>query len=294
MSTTLSTPRMAGVSASKTETAAAWGLMALYAASRFLQVYPGRTPLVVVVGLHVVPPLIFTLLHGARSYGWRGIFTFVAISLVVGNLIEDLGVRTGFPFGHYYFTDAMGPKISVVPILLGLAYVGMAYLSWTLARLLLGGAGRNLSGWRVVTLPLVAAFVMVAWDLSQDPVWSTILHLWIWVQGGPYFGVPLSNFAGWCLDMYLIYQLFALYQWKRAAGVPAQPAGYWRQAVVFYALSAAGNLLLLIPRPGLAVVADATGEQWKVADITATCALVTVFTMGAFALLAWARAGEPD
>jgi hypothetical protein len=27
-------------------------------------------------------------------------------------------LRTGFPFGHYYFTDVMGPKIFQLPVLL--------------------------------------------------------------------------------------------------------------------------------------------------------------------------------
>jgi len=50
-----------------------------------------------------------------------------------------------------------------------------------------------------------------------------------------------------------------------------------------------GNPLLIIPRAGLSVVSDPTGKQWKVSDITGTCALVTIFTMGSFAPLAWAR-----
>ena len=188
-----------------------WALLVLYAAARVLQIFPGKVPIGVVVALHVLPPIVFALIHGAMFYQWRGILIFFAICLVVGNIFENVGVRTGFPFGHYYFTDLMGPKLFVVPIQLGLAYLGMAYLSWTLARLILGGMRNPLEGSRVVTLPLVAAFIMVAWDFSQDPVWSTILHLWIWQQGGAYFGVPVSNFLGWYLTVYVFYQLFALY-----------------------------------------------------------------------------------
>ena len=36
----------------------------------------------------------------------------------------------------------------------GLAYVGMAYLGWTLGRLILEGVQIPLVGWHVVTLPL--------------------------------------------------------------------------------------------------------------------------------------------
>lgn len=214
---------------------------------------------------------------------------FVLIILMVGNVFENVGVRTGFPFGHYYFTDLMGPKIFAVPIMLGLAYVGMAYLSWTLARLILGDLRAPLAGSRIVTLPLVAAFIMVAWDFSMDPVWATVLRAWVFPGGGAYFGVPISNFAGWYLTVYVIYQLFGLYLRSHASSFASLPPGYWRQPVLFYAVSAAGNLLLVLPQTRFTVVSDPAGTLWRVSDITATCALVTILTMGAFVLLAWAR-----
>lgn len=265
-----------------------WSLIALYAFARILQVWPGKVPMWGVVALHVFPPIVFALIHGALIYRMRGILIFLAIGFIAGNIFENLGVRTGFPFGRYYFTDLMGPKLSIVPIMLGLAYLGMAYLSWMLARLILGNT-QSLGGFRIVTLPVVASFIMVAWDLSMDPVWSTILHAWVWVKGGAYFGVPVSNFVGWFLTVYVVYRLFALYLERRSAAVNRLPARYWRMAVIFYGVSAAGNILLAIPQDRVAVVYDATGAQWKVSDITLACALVSVLIMGAFAVLAWVR-----
>jgi len=265
-----------------------WTLLSLYAAARVLQIFP-KVPVLAVVALHVLPPVGFALIHGSIFYRFRGILTFVALCLVIGNIFENLGVRTSFPYGHYYFTDRMGPKLFAVPIFLGLAYVGMAYLSWTLARLIVGDVHGSLAGARVAMLPLVAAFIMVAWDFSQDPVWGTILHLWIWLQEGAYFGVPISNFLGWYLAAYVIYQSFALYLRNRSTNPDPSPSGYWQLAVLFYAISAAGNVLLVIPQAGISVVSDPTGVQWRVSDITGTCALVSIFVMGAFALMAWTR-----
>jgi len=213
----------------------------------------------------------------------------VAITVVVGGVFEYVGVRAGFPFGHYYFTDLMGPKLSGVPILLGLAYVGMGYLSWMLAVVIFGGIQSPISGSRVVTLPLLAAVIMVAWDLFLDPVWSTILHAWIWVDGGAYFGVPVTNFLGWYLTVYVIYQLFALFLKGRSIISIPPVCHYWRQAVLFYAVSAAGNVLIALPNSASNVVSDPSGVRWMVRNITATSALVSIFVMGAFALLAWAR-----
>src|SRR5580700_133436 len=146
--------------------------VALYAAARLAQAFPDKVPMAAIVGLHVLLPLFFALIHGALVYRFRGILTFTLLCLAVGNLLENLSVLTGFPFGRYRFTDVMGPKLLHVPILLGLAYVGMGYLSWTVGRLILGDLQEPLSGSRVWTRPLVAAFVMVAWDLSMDPIWS--------------------------------------------------------------------------------------------------------------------------
>jgi hypothetical protein len=133
---------------------------------------------------------------------------------------------------------------------------------------------------------------MVAWDFSMDPVWSTILHAWVWRDGGPYFGVPISNFVGWFFSVYIIFQFFALYLRSPSSTVISLPRAYWTVAIVFYAISAAGNLLLLIPHSGLSVVSDPSGIQWRVASITAATTLISVFVTGAFCAIAWA--GLPD
>ena len=86
-------------------------LLALYAASRFLQVFPGNVLMVAIVALHVFCPAFFALIHGALVYGVRGILIFTVICLMVGGFFENLGVLTGFPYGRYYFTDVMGPKL---------------------------------------------------------------------------------------------------------------------------------------------------------------------------------------
>ena len=268
---------------------AMWVLLSVYAVARVFQVLPGRLPMMGVVALHVLPLLVFALIHGAMSYRMHGILIFFAMCLVVGNVFENLGVATGFPFGRYYFTDAMGPKLFQVPILLGLAYVGMGYLSWTLGRVILGYLRTPLVGAQVITLPLVASFIMVAWDFANDPVWANINRLWVWQHGGAYFGVPLTNFVGWYFVVYLIYQSFAIYLRERSANDNPMPSGYWRWAVIFYALAATGDIIIVLPKPTPAVVFDPTGTSWNVSGITGACALVSSFAMGAFTLIAWVR-----
>jgi uncharacterized membrane protein len=142
-------------------------LLAIYAFARVLQVYPGRVPMLVVVALHVFPPAIFAVIHGAKVYRLGGIVIFVVITLLIGNFFENLGVHTGFPFGHHYFTDVMAPKLGEGSVMLGLAYLGMAYLSWTLARTISRGTQNRLRGRQVITVPLLACCIMLSWDLSH-------------------------------------------------------------------------------------------------------------------------------
>jgi uncharacterized membrane protein len=268
-----------------------WALIAIYAVARVLQVFPDRVPMGLIVTLHVFPPIIFALIHGATRYRIRGILIFFLTCLIVGNVVENIGVITGFPYGRYYFTDVMGPKLFNVPIMLGLAYLGMGYLSWTLACTILRSARSSIRGSLIIVVHVVASFVMVAWDLAMDPIWGTVLHAWIWQRGGPYFGVPISNFVGWYLTVYLIFQFFALYLRGQSADANSLRPNYWHLAVIFYAVSAAGNILLMTPHAGLLIVTDPSGVQWKVSEIAQASALVSIFIMGGFALLAWIRIG---
>lgn len=264
----------------------------LYVLARLCQLYADRLPTLLIVILHVIPPAIFALIHGGILYRMKGISIFVAFCLGFGSLAEGVSLRTGFPFGHYYFTDAMGPKVLQVPVLLVLAYLGIAYVSWVLALLILGYLDKPINGVRIFALPLLASIIMVAWDLSMDPDWSTLDHVWVWQHGGAYFGVPLSNFFGWFLTAYLYYLAFALYCRTQPIFTASLTKGYWRTAILLYATCALGNLLILRLPMAPPVVTDATGKPWLTGDILGGCMLMSLLLMVPFALLAWLRLME--
>jgi uncharacterized membrane protein len=263
-------------------------ILALYLLGRILEVLPFSTPSTPFVALEILCAFAFALIHGARHYGFGGMLVFTAICLIIGNTIEDIGVATGLPYGHYVFLSLMGPKLLYVPVLLGLAYIGMAYLSWTIARLILGATHARVSGPQFITVPLLASFIMTAWDFAQDPVWSTLLHAWRWFDGGVWFGVPLTNYAGWLLTVFLIYIAFALYL-GRTSRISAAPSPHWRLAVLFYALCALGNVIQLFRPQASDLIADPSGALWHASAILRASALVSIFIMGSFVLTAWLR-----
>ena len=219
---------------------------------------------------------------------------FAGICLVVSNAFENVSILTGFPFGHYHYTDNLGPKLFLVPFLIGLAYLGMGYLSWTVARLILDGVRPAAD--RVFALPALASFVMVSWDMTLDPIASTIGQSWIWHDGGAYFGVPVSNFLGWYLTVFVFFELFALYQSRRPVGPQSSASkvivdpSFWWPALAAYAATALRPVVTLLFLPaGAATVRDQAGVIWNVEALYGICALAGIFTMGAFSLLALLR-----
>ena len=157
---------------------------------------------------YVLAAFAFALIHGRNRYGGRDILVFLAICLVISFSLENLSIVSGFPFGHYVYAGVPGPRLYRVPVLIALAYFGSGYLSWVVANLLLGKVdGEPRSSVTRFVLPLTAAFIMVMWDVGMDPYSSTVQRLWVWRDGGGLFGVPLSNFLGWFLTVFLFFEL---------------------------------------------------------------------------------------
>ena len=133
-------------------------------------------------------------LGGRRALGWLGLGFGVALAA------ELCSTRWGFPFGLYRYTGATAGRelyLSNVPAFDPLCFPFLAYASWCLARRVLGAS----RGGRVVAL---AALLMTLLDVVIDPLavrgerWF-LGHLFDYPEAGVYFGVPLSNFAGWLL-----------------------------------------------------------------------------------------------
>src|ERR1700687_1653911 len=212
-----------------------WVLALVYGAATFANML---FSLSIPIGEVLFVSVAFSLIHGAMRYGWAGIVTFIVISLVVSNILENTSILTGFPFGHYHYTDMLGPKLFLVPLLIGPAYFANGYFAWVIGNVLVGDVRRGSSAFTTFAVPFIASFVMVMWDLTFDPRASTIEHQWIWEQGGGYFGVPLTNYLGWFFTVYVFLQLFALFvRFRPAPNQPARtfPRSYYAQAVLMYA-----------------------------------------------------------
>ena len=133
------------------------------------------------------------------SRGWRtGLGVLVAVP-VVAVLAEALGLSTGFPYGQYSYSDALGPTVLGVPFLVPLAWLMMAWPSWVLAVRL---TARIRARRRPLPRVLVAAYVFAAWDVVLDPQMVQAGY-WRWAHPTPGLPgidtVPLTNLGGWLL-----------------------------------------------------------------------------------------------
>ena len=226
---------------------------------------------------------IFALVHGARRYGWSGSIAFCVIALVIANIYENLSITTGFPFGFYTHGPSLGPRLFKVPLVIGPIYSGAGYLAWVLANMILGEPSRGDDRFWTIAMPIVAAFIVVGFDICIDPIGATIAHRWHYLHHGAYFGVPLSNYLGWYLTTWTFFQAFALY--LMVAKTPVRPVGlgFWYEVSAFWAMLGLQFPLLLFVAP-LVVVQDSAGWNWQSTDIIETSTIMCIYTMLAAAV----------
>jgi bisanhydrobacterioruberin hydratase len=119
----------------------------------------------------------------------KATLSLLALS-IFGYAIEAIGVATGFPYGAFYYGDALGPRLAgLVPYLLPLSYTPLVI-----------GAVAAAWGTRLRLLHVPYATLLLIWmDAVLDPG-AASLGFWVWPQGGVYYGVPLNNYAGWLLS----------------------------------------------------------------------------------------------
>ena len=217
----------------------------------------------------------FSLSHAAASLGGRRTAVFFGVTAAVSWLFEYAGVSTRVVYGAYHYGEGRGIKLGGVPVLIPLAWFMMIYPSWILAGTLLGRLSAG-PGVVLAARSWTAAMVMTMWDTFMDPAMAA-RGAWVWERGGPYFGVPFQNFAGWIATTFTVYLLAG---WlMRAFRTPAPNPGsrvFRCLPVVIYALMAATYLM---PRRA------ANLEPLR---------LVAAFTMGFAAVLGLLRMAFKD
>lgn len=78
-----------------------------------------------------------------------------------------------------------------------------------MTKLILSTAHLGTATYRLVFITLASALVTL-WDVVADPL-AIAEGGWIWEKEGRFYGVPLSNFAGWLITGALIFATFLFF-----------------------------------------------------------------------------------
>jgi putative membrane protein len=168
--------------------------------------------------------------HALLTRGPRTAGLLVLVTTGGGFAVEALGVATGFPFGDYAYSGALGPRLAGVSLVVPLAWTWMAWPAWLAAvRVTRSRPGRV----------VLAAVGLAAWDLFLDPQ-MVAEGYWTWADPRPALpgvpGVPVGNYLGWlavALVMTVLIRtaarepgpddapMYALYLWTYAASTVA-------------------------------------------------------------------------
>ncbi|MEZ0354077.1 carotenoid biosynthesis protein [Mycobacterium sp. pR1184] len=230
--------------------------------------------------------ILFVVVHAWLGYSARGMVAFVLIACVIAFALEAIGVATGFPFGSYVH-HLPGPKPLGVPPVAVASWLMFGWLAWALARVIIraepavadGGAER-------FTTPVVATFILGGYDLVYDPIGATAHDWYSYDHPTGALGVPLTNFLGWLLTGWLIFQIAALVETRFPARPVTSSRSYWLLPCLFWLSTATQVFAGLIHPTAGAVVRG--GKTIRIADVYesgASAALFTIVCTGIIALV---------
>jgi len=116
--------------------------------------------------------------------------------VILGFLVEVIGVNTGFPFGSYSYGTTLGPMLLNTPLIIGVNWLILIYGAVSIASFL------PINEWLKV---FTAAVLMVFADLVIEPV-AIELGFWTWQTVNP----PLENYLAW----FVVSMIIATVIWK--------------------------------------------------------------------------------
>jgi hypothetical protein len=165
--------------------------------------------------------LLIYLLGCSLHLGLKRALLFWIIGYGIAWLSEYSSIHNGIPYGYYFYIEqTKGREILVfgVPLIDSMSYVFLAYASYSMAILVSAPVMRLKKILYVLEtrairnspfVTILGAMLFVYLDIIIDPValdgnrWF-LGQLYGYPERGVYFGVPISNFAGWLVVGFLM------------------------------------------------------------------------------------------
>lgn len=183
------------------------------------------------------------LVCAVTKMGWVRTAVFTGLAFAIAFAAEFASTRVGFPFGLYRYIDVTRSDelwISNVPMWNPLSFAFLSYLGFQLAVLLyspLEVRRRDVQVLDTIEIRgslrvlITGAALMTALDVVIDPLtmrgdqWF-LGHVYEYPEGGLYFGVPLSTFAGRFLVGALTLAIYQRIERRLLAPTPLLRSGH--------------------------------------------------------------------
>ena len=135
-----------------------------------------------------------TVIGCIQWLGWkRAALVLLSLSAFAYG-IETIGLKTGFPYGAFTYSDLLGTKLfGTTPWTVPFGWVPLLLASWVTVWQWLRPVEFRILG----TIAL-----LVAIDLILDPI-AVALSFWKYAHPGVWFGIPITNFLGWIFSGFI-------------------------------------------------------------------------------------------
>ncbi|WPR74728.1 carotenoid biosynthesis protein [Algoriphagus sp. NG3] len=134
--------------------------------------------------------------------GWNEAFPiFATAAFWIGFGAEAIGIHTGYLFGDYVYGPTLGPKLWDVPIVIGVNWFLLVYLTGTVFH-------RTTDNDYYAAL--LGATAMVVIDYILEPV-AVALDMWYW----KFDIIPSGNYFSWFAVAFLIHLIYRKANFER-------------------------------------------------------------------------------
>lgn len=162
-------------------------------------------------------PIVLLILHSILTLGFiRGIF-FILLASTTGTFFEHIGLKYGTFFGGNYIYKNQLTLFSV-PVSVIFFWAVFIYTGYCLTNSFLYWLKKkkpNIKQKNIILLIIIIlldAYFITAIDLFMDPI-AVYSGSWKWLEGGPYFGVPIGNFIGWFVVTAIVVSIFRIFEY---------------------------------------------------------------------------------
>ncbi len=150
---------------------------------------------------HLLITMILLLFY---HRGWSEAFPiFAGAAFWIGFGSEIIGIHTGYLYGNYVYGTTLGPKLWDVPLVIGVNWFILSYLTGSIFH-------KIPNDWHAAFL---GAAAMTALDYILEPV-AVALDFWAWKGDS----IPLSNYLGWFGVSFLVHII-----WRKAIFEKSNP-----------------------------------------------------------------------